>query len=129
MLNQYPYPEFEAKQSIGLGILLTLITCSIYGLYWQYKQMATLNAWLGRNEYSFWLWLLLSLITCGIYGIYYEYKMANGINSVQANNDLAFDSNLPIICILLAIFGFGVASLAVQQYQINRLYNKQISDV
>lgn len=129
MLNQYPYPEFEAKQSIVLGILLTLITCSIYGLYWQYKQMATLNAWLGKNEYSFWLWLLLSLITCGIYGIYYEYKMANGINSVQADNNLAFDSNLPVICVLLAIFGFGVASLAVQQHQIHRLYNEQISNV
>ena len=50
--------------------------------------------------------------------------MANGINSVQADNDLVFDVNLPIICVLLAIFGIGIASLAVQQHQINRLYEQ-----
>lgn len=124
MLNQYPYPESEGKRSLVVGILLSIITCGIYGLYWQYKQMATLNAWMSRNEYSFWLWFFLSIITCGIFGIYYEYKMANGINTVQADNDLVFDSSLPVICVLLAIFGFGIASLAVQQYQINRLYEQ-----
>lgn len=124
MLNEYPHPESEGKQGIVIGILVSLITCGIYGLYWQYKQMATLNAWLKRDEYSFWLWFLLSIITFGIFGIYYEYKMANGINEVQADNDLVFDSNLPIMCVLLAIFGIGVASLAIQQYQINRLYKR-----
>jgi hypothetical protein len=124
MLNQHPYPEYEGKRNIVAGILLSIITCGIYGLYWQYKQMATLNAWLKRDEYSFWLWFFLSIITCGIFGIYYEYKMANGINSVQADNDLVFDVNLPIICVLLAIFGIGIASLAVQQHQINRLYDQ-----
>lgn len=126
MLNQYPYPESEGRRSLVAGILLSLITCGIYGLYWQYKQMTTLNAWMDRNEYSFWLWFLLSIITCGIFGIYYEYKMANGINEVQADNDLVFDSNLPIICVLLAIFGIGVASLAIQQHQINRLYERTL---
>ena len=124
MLNQYPYPESEGRRNIVIGILVTLLTCGIYGLYWQYKQMATLNAWLKKDEYSFWLWFFLSIITCGIYGIYYEYKMANGINTVQADNDLVFDSSLPVICVLLAIFGVGIASLAVQQYQINRLYEQ-----
>ena len=124
MPNGDPYPESQAKRSIVAGILLTLVTFGIYGLYWQYKQMATLNAWLGRNEYSFWLWFFLSIITCGIFGIYYEYKMATGINEVQADNDLEYDSNLPVICVLLAIFGIGIASLAVQQYQINRLYGR-----
>ena len=135
MLNQYPYPESEGSRSIVIGILVTLVTCGtlffqhppsqrLYGLYWQYKQMATLNAWLKRDEYSFWLWFLLSIITCGIFGIYYEYKMANGINKVQADNDLVFDSNLPITCVLLAIFGIGVASLAIQQHQIDRLYRQ-----
>lgn len=87
MQNQYPYPESDAVRSIGGSILLTLITCGIYGLYWHYKQMETLNAWLGRDEFSFGAWFFLSFCTCGIYAIYYEYKMATGINEVRANND------------------------------------------
>lgn len=87
MQNQYPYPESDAVRSIVVGILLTLITCGIYMFYWQYKQMATLNAWLGRDEFSFGAWFFLSFCTFGIYAIYYEYKMANGINEVRANND------------------------------------------
>ena len=59
MLNQYPYPQFEGQRNIGIGILLTIITCNIYGLYWQYKKMQILNAWLGSDEYSFWLWFFL----------------------------------------------------------------------
>lgn len=120
--HQYPYPEFEGRRSILAGILLAIITCGIYSLYWQYKQMGTLNAWLGRNDYSFWLWFFISILTCGIFGIYYEYKMACGINEVQHNKGMYVDSNLPIICVVLAIFGIGIASLAVQQYQINKLY-------
>ena len=53
MLNQYPYPEYDGKRSIAVGILLTLITCGIYGLYWQYKQMDTLNVWLGKKRLLF----------------------------------------------------------------------------
>ncbi|MDE3257635.1 MAG: DUF4234 domain-containing protein [Gemmatimonadota bacterium] len=124
MMNRYPYPEFQARRSIVAGILLSLVTLGIYGLYWQYKQMATLDAWLGRNEFSFWLWFFLSIITCGIFGIYYEYKMATGINEVQDDNDLTYDSNLPVICVLVAIFGFWIASVAIQQHQINRLYER-----
>ncbi len=120
--HQYPYPEFEARRSILAGILLAIITCGIYSLYWQYKQMDTLNAWLGRNDYSFWLWFFVCILTCGLFGIYYEYKMACGINEIQHNKGMYVDSSLPVICVLLAIFGVGIASLAIQQYQINKLY-------
>ncbi|MCY4403682.1 MAG: DUF4234 domain-containing protein [Candidatus Poribacteria bacterium] len=122
MLNQYPYPEFEGRRSIVTGILATVLTCGIYGIYWQFKQMTTLNAWLGRNEYSFWLWFFLCILTCGIFGIYYEYKMACGINEIQTDKGMYVDQNLPILCVVLALFGVGIASLAIQQYQINKLY-------
>lgn len=48
MQNHYPYPEYEGRRSIVAGILLAIFTCGIYSLYWQYKHMDTLNAWLGR---------------------------------------------------------------------------------
>ena len=121
-MQDYPYPESDAVRSIVVGILLSLITCGIYMLYWQGKQMAMLNAWLGRSEFSFWKWFFVSIITIGIYAIYYEYKMATGINEVRANSDMYVESGLPVVCVLLAIFGLGFASIAIQQSWINKIY-------
>ena len=113
----------DGTRSIALGIIFSLLTFGIYSLYWQYKQMATLNGWLGRTDYRFGLWLLLCILTCGIFVLYYEYKMAVGINEIQANSGLPVNNGLAVICVLLAIFGIGIASLAIQQWEINKFYN------
>ena len=55
---------------------------------------------------------------------YYEYKMAQGINEIQETNNLRVSSDLPLICILLSVFGFGIVSLAIQQSEINKFYNE-----
>ena len=122
-MRNYPHPMADGVRSIVLGIIFSLLTCGLYSLYWQYKQMVTLNGWLGRTDYRFWLWFFLSILTCGIFAFYYEYKMAKGINEVQANNGLTVNTDLAVICVLLAIFGIGIASLAIQQSEINNFYN------
>ena len=33
------------------------------------------------------------------------------------------NNGLAVICVLLAIFGIGIASLAIQQWEINKFYN------
>jgi Zn-dependent protease with chaperone function len=121
-MSDYPFPEYEGVRSIVTDLLLTIITCGLYGLYWQYKQMETLNGWLRRNDFSFGLWLLLSIITCGIFAVYYEYKMAKGINEIQEQNNMRLAGDLPLICLLLTIFGMGFVSLAIQQSEINKFY-------
>ena len=122
-MRNHPYPMADGVRSIVLGIIFSLLTCGLYSLYWQYKQMETLNGWLGRTDYRFWLWLLLCFLTCGIFALYYEYKMAVGINEIQENNDLPVSDALAVICVLLAFFGIGIASLAIQQWEINKFYN------
>ena len=124
MQDSTPYPRQEAVVSIGVGIILTIITCGLYGLFWQYKQMQVLNAWLGRKEYDFWIWLILSIVTCGLFALYYEYTMAKGINEVQENNGLRVNNDLALLCVFLAFVGVGVASLAIQQGEINRFYGE-----
>ena len=128
MARQYPYPESEAVTGIAVGILLSIVTCGIYMLFWQYKQIQTLNAWLDTDEFSFWLWLLLSIVTCGLFSIYYEYKMAKGINDVQEAAGVRVNNDLALICVLLTLFGMGIVSLAIQQSDINRWYG-ETSDI
>ncbi len=124
MESTYPYPKSEGVRSIAVDLILTVVTCGFYGLYWQYKQMEALNAWLGRQDYSFAMWFLLGLVTCGFFAVYYEYKMATGIIEIQGNYGLRESSDLPLICILLSIFGLAVVSLAIQQGEINKFYNE-----
>jgi len=121
-MTDYPYPRHEGVRSIPIDLILTIITCGLYGLYWQYKQMESLNRWLKRNDFDFVLWLVLSLVTCGIFAIYYEYKMAKGINEIQEENNLSVAGDLPIICLILTIFGLAFVSLAIQQLEINKFY-------
>ena len=121
-MTDHPYPQHEGIRSIPVDLILTIITCGIYGLFWQYKQMEALNGWLRRRDFSFGLWLLLSIITCGIFAMYYEYKMAKGINEIQEQNNLRVAGDLPLICLLLTIFGLAFVSLAIQQLEINKFY-------
>lgn len=110
-------------KNIAVAIVLTLITCGLYGLVWQYRQIEAVNHFLGRKEFDFWMWLILSLITCGIFAMYYEYKMADALNDIKERLGRRFDGNLPFICLLLSIFGLGLVSLAIQQNEINLLCN------
>ena len=86
-------------------------------------QLEALNAWLGREDFSFWLWIFLSVVTCGVFAVYYEYKMAQGINEIQEEHGYRLNPNLAVICIVVSLFGFWFASLAIQQSEINRFYD------
>jgi Domain of unknown function (DUF4234) len=101
------------------------VTCGIYGLYWQYMQFRTLNAWLGREEHSFVTYLLLTFVTCGIYGIYYEYRFAQTVCEVQRARGMKVDENLPILAIVLAVLGVGLVTWCIEQNEINRWYGAE----
>ena len=107
--------------SIPLYLILTLITCGLFNLYWNYKQMEACNSLLKREDFKFIYWLLFSILTCGIYHIYYQYKMGAAIMEIQKNtNELIFDS-LPIISCLATIFGMSIVVDCIHQHEINKI--------
>ncbi len=122
--SSYPAsaPASEAVVGVGVGVLLTLVTCGIYGLFWQYKQIQVLNAWLGREDFNFGLWIVLSIVTCGIFLVYYEYRLSQGVNEIQGRKELPVDQDLGLICVLLSVFGLHIGSLALRQNAINGFY-------
>ena len=121
-----PLPRNEAEKNIALSLILTLITCGIYGAYWNYSEMRALNGLLGREEYKFWKWMIFTLLTCGIYHVYYEYKMGLGVVEVQEKYGMQVDRNFPMICLGLSVFGLTLAADAIQQNEINKIYAKGI---
>ena len=64
------------RRSIGLAIVLSIITCGIYALYWIGKINDDVNVLSGETQAtSGGMVLLLSIVTCGIYELYWLYKM------------------------------------------------------
>jgi len=112
-------PEFH--MDIALGIVLSLVTCGLYNVYWNYRQMLALNALLGREEYDFAKWLLLSIVTCGLYHIYYEYRMGSDIYAWLKEHGREASDNLPLIGLVLSLFGLTVIADAVYQHELNKL--------
>jgi hypothetical protein len=115
-------PKDEAISDIVVSILLCLITCGIYNLFWNAKQMKVVNGLLGREEFSFIKWLLLSFITCGIFHIYYEYLMGEAVLEIQRKDNRPEAQNLVPVSIILSILGFSIVVDAIQQHEINKLY-------
>ncbi|MBN2403366.1 MAG: DUF4234 domain-containing protein [Spirochaetes bacterium] len=118
----YGHPEkSKYNVSIPVYLILTLITCGIFNLYWNYMQMEACNYLLNRQEFKFSHWILFSIITCGIYHIFYQYKMGCAIVEIQKNNDKDISDSLPVISCLVTLFGLSIVVDCIHQYEINKI--------
>ncbi len=104
-------------RNIAKDIILTLLTCGLFNIYVQHRQIQALNAMLRNQKYSTLHWFLLTLITCGIYHIYHEYRISSDLVILQK-----LDPNEPLLIVILAIFGMSIVADAIQQSHINHYY-------
>ena len=110
------------KRNIGLCIVLSIITCGIYGIYWLISMVNELNALSGdENGTSGGVVFLLSIVTCSIYLLFWFYKAGEKINKAKAAKGLPTDSNSGILYLILAVFGLQIVSYALIQNEINSL--------
>lgn len=109
------------KRDIGLAVVLSIITCGIYGLYWLYCLAEDINAVSGENETSGGMVVVLSIITCSIYTIYWAYKSGEKLNAAKAQKGIQADSNLPVIYLILCLFGLGIITYALMQSDLNKI--------
>lgn len=109
-------------KSIAEGIILTIITCGIYNLFWNWHQMEACNELTGRREFEPLHVLLLSLVTCGIYFVYYQYRMGGVIVELQRGKQWPPFENLPILSLLLSLFGMSIIVDAIHQHELNKFY-------
>ncbi|MCF7907934.1 MAG: DUF4234 domain-containing protein [Candidatus Omnitrophica bacterium] len=113
--------ESQHNISIPVYLILTLLSCGFFNIYWNYRQMEACNDLLGKKEFDFWLWFLLTIVTCGIYHIFYQYKMGSAIVEIQHNKNKVVFDNLPIISVLVTIFGMTVIVDCIHQSEINKI--------
>ena len=124
IMNSYLFKgEFVMieRRNIAVCIVLTLVTCGIYGIYWIVCLTNDVNTVSGDvNGTSGGMVVLLTIVTCGIYGIYWAYKQGEKLDFTKNNRGIP-SSNSGVLYLMLQIFGFGIIAYALMQNELNKL--------
>ena len=108
------------QRNIVVSIILSIVTCGIYGIIWMIKLNDELNALANKQgATSGGMVFLLTLITCGIYGWFWFYKMGENVDAIKNSRGEA-SSNSPIIYLVLGLFGLGIVNYCLMQDTINK---------
>ena len=108
------------QKNVAVCIILSLITCGIYGIYWFICLTDDANTVSGSDGTSGVLAFVFSLVTCGIYSLYWLYKQGEKIDTANAARGAANGSN-GILYLILGILGFSIIAYALMQNELNKL--------
>ena len=109
-------------RNIGMCIVLSIITCGIYGIVWLIEMVNDLNAMANEpNATSGGMVFLLSIITCNIYMWFWMYKAGELINKAKMNRGRPADNSNSILYLVLSLFGLNIVSYALIQNELNQL--------
>ncbi len=113
---------FIMERSIGLSIVLTIVTCGIYSYYWLYCLARDINACCDvQNKPRVaepGIVILLTIVTCGLYGIYFYWKAGKALAQLEFDNGFSVPDN-SIIQLVMPILGLGIISMAICQSSLN----------
>lgn len=102
-------------------LILELITCGIYTIYWHYKTSQEIQLALGRtDETSPGMEILLMLITCGIYTIYWWYKYGKMVAELRTRHNLPPNDNAILHVVLC--FVLPPANPLIMQGDLNQIW-------
>lgn len=112
------------NRSIAMCILLSVVTCGIYGIYWFICLTDDSNTAAGQADgTSGGMAFLLSLVTCGIYGLFWAYKLGEKVTTAKKMRNMGDDGNTAILYLILSICGLGIITYALAQSELNKMAN------
>ncbi|RMG47151.1 MAG: DUF4234 domain-containing protein [Acidobacteria bacterium] len=117
----------EKERSLAWSIILTLLTCGIYGFVWLYKIGDDLRMLSGKDEPHAGLDVFLTLVTCKVWDVYIAYRYPQLIDDIERRVGLP-ESHLSTVCVILALFGLwkvyglGLINLALLQNELNKIW-------
>ena len=116
-------PVLEYRD-IAIAIILSIVTCGIYGIFWIISLTNDANKVADRpTDTSGGMVILLTIITCGIYGIYWNYKMGQKIYEAGQRYNKSINDN-SVLYLVLSLFGLQIVNYALMQSDLNKFSNK-----
>ena len=111
------------QRNIALCIILSIVTCGIYGFYWFVCLTDDMNTAVEEQGTTGVVALLLTIVTCGFYSLYWAYKMGEKVDVLKARNGVQ-TSNSGIMYLILNVLGLSILTWALIQNELN-----QVADV
>lgn len=108
-------------RSIPLVIILSIVTCGIFMLYWIYVTSKDLNGYLEVSDMNEGLEVVLCALV-PFYIIYWYYKYCKRIADAQLKANLPVDDS-SVICLILGLVGLGLVSMGLMQSNLNKLWS------
>ena len=122
---QQPYTPYRAPitaRNLVTCIVLTFITCGIYGIIWMIGLVDDLNkAAQTPDEPSGVTVLILSIVTCGIYSFVWMYKAGEKIDRIKQLSGQPAGNSTSIIYLLLCLFGLAIVPYCLIQSELNKV--------
>lgn len=108
------------QRNIALYIVLTLITCGFFGIYWFIVLTNDIGRLSGDPEFTGGKHFLFTIITCGIWTYVWSYQSGKHMLEAQRQRGMMMTDN-SILYLILSIFGFGIISYALLQADVNKM--------
>jgi hypothetical protein len=102
------------NRSIVTALILTIVTCGIYGIYWMAALQNESLAAAKEEGTSGAMAVVLTIVTCGIYGFYWAYKLGERIDRINGSQ------NSGVIYLILQFFGLGIVAYCLAQDGLNK---------
>ncbi len=106
------------KRSVPMCVILSIVTCGIYMLYWYVCAVNEVDAVTEDPGPGGGMCLLLTIVTCGIYNVYWGWKMGDKLDASRARNGVV-PGSFAILFLLLNLFGLSIVTLAIIQSELN----------
>jgi hypothetical protein len=115
-------PSGQVRSPITI-ILLSIITCGIYGLYWIYVTNKQINRLIERTDVGD--GLIICSWLCGFVLFYVWYKWDKSLVDISLNYNKSYRSNFIIWIILQLLAGLG---MLICMYQVQDFLNSVYED-
>ena len=115
-----PAPNIQKKDIVKM-IILSIVTCGIYGIIWFINLTDDTNLLSQEpSPTSGGTAFLLTLVTCGIYGFYWAYKRGERLDKYAASLGRQGTNNA-VLYLVLQIVGLGIVAYVLMQNELNKI--------
>lgn len=112
------------KREPWIVVVLGLVTCGLYLLYWQYVTTEELKNATGRDDLNPVLDLVLGFVTCGLWVVYVSYRNAQVVHEQFVRRSIQHDDKSTLIVILYVAAVFNGLTALIAPMILQDEYNK-----